>query len=168
MVLLLPVVNRRTPLYGMVSPSRDGEIGARYVGLFGHEPVRGSSSHGGRSALKALIRGLSHGRPACIIPDGPLGPPLELQGGIVTLAQLSGAPIIPFHYEADRQWVAEKTWDKHIIPKPFSRLFVSYGEPIPVPRDLDETNHADFCRTVKEKMLANRQVCIDLAGQGKV
>ncbi len=166
-VLLLPVINRRTPLYGMVSPSRDGEIVARYVGLFGHEPVRGSSSHGGRGALKALIRGLHQGNPACILPDGPLGPPLELQGGVVTLAQLSGAPIIPFHYEADRQWTAEKTWDKHIIPKPFSRLYVCYGEPIPVPRKLDEAEHALFCQKVKEKMLENRQACIDLARGGK-
>lgn len=166
-VLLLPVLNRRTPLYGMVSPSRDGEIVARYVGLFGHEPVRGSTSHGGRSALRALIRGLHQGQPACILPDGPLGPRLELQGGIVTLAQLSGAPIIPFHYEADRQWVAEKTWDKHVIPKPFSKLYVSYGEPIPVPRVLDEALHAEFCDRVKSKMLENRQACMDMAKRGR-
>ena len=117
----------------MISASRDGELIARIARFFGYVPVRGSSSRGGREALSELIGHLKGGHRCAITPDGPRGPRREIKMGVLNLARMTGCPVVPFAFEAEHSWRL-KSWDRFIIPKPFSRAVFVYGNPIKVPR----------------------------------
>ena len=116
----------------MISQSRDGEYAARLVNMLGLNDVRGSSTRGGIGALKELTREMKRGANGGMVIDGPLGPPRVAKLGTVILARLTGAPIIPLAWGADRCWVLN-SWDRFIIPKPFAHVSYIYGEPIWVP-----------------------------------
>ena len=158
-VLLSPYLLRNQNLNAMISSSKDGEIISRVAYRFGIKAIRGSTSKGGIKALKTLLTELRNGHSAIITPDGPRGPAFKLQKGVVIAASRGRAPIIPFHYEAKRQWVAEKSWDKHRIPKPFTTLVVHYGKPIYVPENLDEAAFKEYVQLVENKLLENMQAC---------
>ena len=158
-VLYSPYLNRGRNMAVMISSSRDGELITRVVKRFKNFGIRGSTSRGGLKALKALIKHLKSGGSGAITPDGPRGPAFKLQAGIVTAAANSQAPIVPFHYECTRQWVAEKAWDKHRIPKPFTTFVVSYGEPIPIPRGQEAEEFEKTLLMVEEKLLENMERC---------
>ncbi|EMO56778.1 PF04028 domain protein [Leptospira santarosai str. CBC1416] len=158
-----PYLNRNSGLAILISESKDGDFINQVVHRFGNCSVRGSSSKGGSKALKALITHLKKNLPAGITPDGPRGPALVVQPGLIASAQISQVPIVPFHYECTRQWIVEKSWDKHRIPKPFTTFVVSYGEPIYIPRDLDEKGFEEARLKVEKAMLENRQRSIDKA-----
>jgi lysophospholipid acyltransferase (LPLAT)-like uncharacterized protein len=136
-VFLSPYFLRNQSVHVLISASRDGELIHRVVRFFNNFSIRGSTSRGGIGALKSVITVLRKGSSVAITPDGPKGPAFKVQDGILFAAARSGAPIIPFHYEADRQWVFEKAWDKHRIPKPFSKVICSYGDPVYIPEDLE-------------------------------
>ncbi|MEY2545408.1 MAG: hypothetical protein QOG48_525 [Verrucomicrobiota bacterium] len=112
----------------LISASRDGAIIADVVQRYGFEPVRGSSSRRGSSALLQLADIVASGRDPLITPDGPRGPAYELGGGIIFLAQKTGVPVIPMHMEYSRYWRV-KSWDRFFIPKPFSKVRVIFGLP---------------------------------------
>ncbi|MFC1895203.1 lysophospholipid acyltransferase family protein [Thermodesulfobacteriota bacterium] len=117
----------------LVSQSRDGEIIARVLRRQGHEPIRGSTTRGAVRALAALIRNLQRtGRPSAIIPDGPQGPRYRVQPGVITLAKKTGYPILPVSYGARRRHVF-RSWDRFILPYPFTDCAVVYGTPVSVP-----------------------------------
>ncbi|MDH5655780.1 MAG: lysophospholipid acyltransferase family protein [Spirochaetia bacterium] len=158
-VLFSPYLNRGQNVNVMISASRDGELIKRVVYKFGNRAIRGSTSRGGMKALKTLIDELKRGNPAAITPDGPRGPAFKLQHGIITSASKGRVPIIPFHYEAKNQWVAEKAWDKHRIPKPFTVIVVHYGEPIYIPEDLDDRSYENYAELVEKKLLENMNAC---------
>jgi len=120
----------------LTSRSRDGELVARVVERFGLETVRGSSSRAGAEGLRALARSLRDGRDAVVVPDGPRGPRETVKPGLIALAKLSGAPIVPIAVAASREWRL-RSWDEFRIPKPFSRCVVLFGEPIRVARQAD-------------------------------
>lgn len=163
-VLWAPFFHRKHGIQAMVSPSRDGELIARVVEWSGNHCIRGSSNRGGTRALMGMVRMVRNGSPACVVPDGPLGPPFECKGGIISIAQKTGIPIIPFHYEASRQWVARKAWDKHRIPKPFSVIYMSYGDPIYIPSRLSEEQFEEARKDVEQRMLENMRRCQQAAG----
>lgn len=135
-LLLLPALYGRRGTHALTSRSRDGEIVARWIRRFGLVPVRGSSSRGGREALRALTRVLRDGRDVVVVPDGPRGPREVLKPGVIVLARLSGAPIVPVAVGASREWRL-RSWDEFRIPRPFARCVVRFGEPIRVPRTAD-------------------------------
>ena len=116
------------PGAGLISASRDGDLIADVTKRFGFDVVRGSSSRMGASALRELGEILASGRDVLITPDGPRGPVYELGPGIVFLAQRTGAPVIPVNMEYSSCWRV-KSWDRFIIPKPFSKIRVIIGEP---------------------------------------
>ncbi len=120
----------------LVSPSVDGEIGAMLIGRLNAVAIRGSSSHTGARALRDYYQALvqDHVSPS-ITPDGPRGPPWKAKPGAILLAQLSQRPIVPMSYAASRAWMFH--WDRFVIPKPFARVAVAFGEPIWVPKRLD-------------------------------
>jgi len=163
-VLLSPYLNRGQNVNVMISSSRDGELIKRVVYRFGNRAIRGSTSRGGMKALKTLIEELKNGHPAAITPDGPRGPAFHLQHGIIIAASRGRAPIIPFHYEATGQWIAEKSWDKHRIPKPFSTIVVRYGEPIYIPENLDDESFDHYVGMVENKLLENMRKCQEFVG----
>lgn len=150
---------RNNGAYVLISASRDGEIIHRVVKSFGNDSVRGSTGKSGITALKQLIKKLKEGHSAAITPDGPKGPAFEVQEGILTAAARSGCPIVPFHYEGVRQWVFQKAWDKHRIPKPFSTIVVSWGEPIMVPGNLDTEERDQMVMRIQKAMDENMAKC---------
>jgi len=135
-LLLLPYLYRRRELRALVSRSEDGAMLSDLVRRFGFVPVRGSSSRGGAEGLRALARALGEGYSVVVVPDGPRGPREVLKAGVVVLARLTGAPVVPMALAASSEWRA-RSWDEFRIPRPFSRCVVRFGEPILVPRDLD-------------------------------
>lgn len=131
-LLLLPfVIKRYLPARrgaALISTSRDGEILADLVERFGFEVVRGSSSRKGASAIRQLAEVIASGRDVVITPDGPRGPAYELGQGIVYLAQQSGAKVVPINLEYSSCWRV-KSWDRFILPTPFSTVRVIFGPP---------------------------------------
>jgi hypothetical protein len=126
---------RNRGYWTIISTSRDGEYLDRIFRRFGWRTVRGSSSARGavRAAL-AMTRRLKDGATLAITPDGPRGPSHHVQPGIVFLAQRSGSPVIPAGISASpRRLVA--AWDRYLVPLPFARTALIYGEPIVIPPD---------------------------------
>ncbi|MDP3096471.1 MAG: lysophospholipid acyltransferase family protein, partial [Syntrophales bacterium] len=107
----------------MISQSRDGDLIADVARRLNFRPVRGSSSRGGREALAAMVAELSVHPLAVHAVDGPQGPRGLVKAGIIRMAQLSGAPIIPVYISVNRAWIL-KSWDRILIPKPFSTVWV--------------------------------------------
>ena len=127
----------RAPLSVMISQHRDGEMIARTVQHFGVSTVRGSTTRGGSKALRELLQAVKNGQNVAITPDGPRGPRMRAQSGIVLLARLSGAPIIPATYAVSRRKLTS-SWDRFVIALPFSRGLYLWGPPIHVARDADD------------------------------
>ncbi|MDI6687333.1 MAG: lysophospholipid acyltransferase family protein [Desulfobacterales bacterium] len=122
----------------MVSRSKDGEIAARIIQRQGHEAVRGSTKKGGLRALSMLIKKIKEeNKPGLIVPDGPQGPRCKVQPGIIILAKKTGYPIVPISYSAKKIKVFA-SWDRFILPFPFTKCRAVYGDPIYVPQDADK------------------------------
>lgn len=120
---------------GIVSTSRDGDRLARLFLKVKVHPIRGSSSHRGREALHELIQEIKDGSCAIHALDGPTGPPGIIKPGIIRLAQKTGVAIFPLYLSANRAWRVG-SWDKMLIPKPFSTVTLMWGEPFPVLENL--------------------------------
>lgn len=112
------------------SESRDGEIQAGILKRFGFSVVRGSSKRKGDRALLGMVEGLRKGKDVAIAVDGPRGPVYEAKQGVVYLAGKLNKPIVPGITSAKRFWILEKIWDKLMLPVPFTRGVLVYGEPI--------------------------------------
>lgn len=121
----------------MTSASQDGEIIAATVARFGCDAVRGSSSRRGVSALLGLIDWIREGYDVAIVPDGPRGPRYRLNPGVVKLAEVTGARVLPIRIEYSAYWTF-RSWDRFRLPKPFSRVDVYLGPCVDIPSDLDE------------------------------
>jgi lysophospholipid acyltransferase (LPLAT)-like uncharacterized protein len=119
----------------LISQSFDGELITRILKLFGFDAVRGSSSRGGRQGLLGLKHKLDAGRTAIFTADGPLGPIYQTKMGPIKLGQLSGKPVGAFHLEPEHAWKLN-SWDHFKIPKPFTRIVVSWAQWTHVPSDL--------------------------------
>lgn len=122
----------------LVSPSRDGEWLTQVVGRLGFGVIRGSTRQGPVGAVRQMVEVLQMGSDIAITPDGPLGPPQQVQPGVVYVAKQSGCPIIPFSFDCHSKWVL-KSWDRFIVPKPFSRGVFTWGEPLYVKSDASES-----------------------------
>ena len=119
----------------LISQSFDGELITRTAQHFGYGVVRGSSSRGAGEALIGLKRSIESGRSAIFTADGPRGPAFRTKMGPIKVAQMTGAPIQSFHVQPERFW-ALRSWDSFMVPKPFSRIVVSWTRPVHVPTDL--------------------------------
>jgi lysophospholipid acyltransferase (LPLAT)-like uncharacterized protein len=152
---LLPLTyyHRNRDITTIISRSSDGEYIARLVEGWGYEIVRGSTSRGGSSALRRLVKAARAGRSLAITPDGPRGPRQTLQPGVITAAQMTGLPIIPLACGASRAWWPG-TWDRFCVPKPFARVQLYYGEPRPVPRDATEAELRRHAEELEAEMNA--------------
>lgn len=113
----------------MVSTSKDGSLMAFVIQRYGGGTSRGSSTRGGVSALKGLVRLMHEGYRASIAVDGPKGPFHRVKPGIFELSRLAHARIVPMGAAPRRTFVFEKSWNKAKLPKPFTRLVVQFGEP---------------------------------------
>lgn len=130
---LLPLLwyHREQGVAILVSEHRDGELVARAASSLGLRLIRGSTTRGADRALISLVRELQAGHEVAITPDGPRGPAGKFAPGALIAAQRSAAPIIPVVAVADRAWRL-KSWDRFMIPKPFARVTIAYGNPAKV------------------------------------
>jgi lysophospholipid acyltransferase (LPLAT)-like uncharacterized protein len=135
----------------MVSASGDAEFVARILARQGGASVRGSRNRGGLAALKGLIGLMRQGYNAVIVADGSKGPARVMQAGAVLLASKSIAPILPMAVAADRYWTF-RSWDRTLLPKPFARLDLWYGEPMTVPEKAG-AEEIERCRLEMEQRL---------------
>ncbi len=128
--------NRDSGIVILVSQSKDGDLIDAVLKKLGFNTVRGSSSKGAISALKALVREVLQGRSVALMPDGPKGPRYEVKEGVLALSKLTGVPIIPVSVVYSSYWELN-SWDRFMIPKPFSKVIIGYGEPFLVDSDMD-------------------------------
>ena len=130
---LLPLLwqHRGEHIAIVISEHKDGEIIARIAHALGYHTVRGSTTRGGSRALIGLIRVIAEGYDGAVTPDGPRGPARVFAPGTAVAAQRSGALIVPIRAKAARAWRLE-SWDRFIIPLPFTLVDVSYGPATPV------------------------------------
>jgi lysophospholipid acyltransferase (LPLAT)-like uncharacterized protein len=146
----------------MISRSFDGECIARIAEKLGFRPVRGSSSRGAVGAMIGMREELEQGHPAVFTADGPRGPIYVAKRGPVLLAKNTGHKICCFHIALERAWIL-KSWDRMMIPKPFSRASFYISSPLEVPLHATEAQleslHAemqmalDRCRVAAEERL---------------
>jgi len=147
---------QRKPTPGMaamVSASRDGGFLAAVLERFRVQPVRGSSSRRGPQALLELTSWAERGYDLAITPDGPRGPVYVVQDGVMSLAQLTGLPIVPFSFYA--KWkIRVKSWDRFQIPLPFSYCEMHLGRAMFVPRDATEEQREQLRRQLEAELSA--------------
>jgi len=126
----------------MVSTSKDGGYLVRVLERFNLICVRGSSSRRGNAALLEMTRLIEAGADAGITPDGPRGPKYQVADGVISLAQLTGAPIIPISYVLSRK-IELNSWDSFMIPLPFGWATLRVGAPVSVSAaaDAEEREH---------------------------
>lgn len=131
-LLIFPLVLRRffSNRHGaaLISASRDGDLLSDAIHRFDYDVVRGSSSRLGATALLQLGDVLARHGDVVITPDGPRGPAYELGPGIIFLAQKTGAAVLPINMEYSSCWRV-KSWDRFIIPRPFSKVRVIIDRP---------------------------------------
>jgi lysophospholipid acyltransferase (LPLAT)-like uncharacterized protein len=136
---MLPLLGRsrwKRPIAVMTSASKDGDISTATLVLFGIESSRGSSTRGGSKALRGMLRAARAGRNIVFTPDGPRGPAGVVKDGVIFTAQAAGLPIVPMGFAA-KKYKRLNSWDRMVIPMPFSKGVIVYGEPMAVPRDGD-------------------------------
>ena len=137
---------RRHPDYFLlISPSEDGDLLARLARLMGYSVIRGSTYKKAVSAARSLIKVLRRNQRIIIIADGSRGPRCVAQPGSVQLAGITGAPIFPMTFGAKNK-VVLNSWDKFVIPLPFTRCTLNFSSPISLPPKSSE-------QTIEEKRL---------------
>jgi len=147
------MVHRRHPrkLAALVSASKDGALLAAVLGKFGVEQVRGSSSRRGPQALLELTSRGEEGFDLAVTPDGPKGPRYVAQAGVISLAQVTGFPIIPVTCNTYFK-VCLKSWDRFQIPLPFSRCELILNQPILVPREAGADRREELRKELEKSL----------------
>ena len=125
-------LRRRPDFYLLISPSEDGDLLARLARLMGYSVIRGSTYKKAVSSARALIKVLQREERIIIIADGSRGPRIKAQPGSIQIAGITDAPLIPMTFGAKRKFELN-SWDRFVIPLPFTCCTVSFGQPIPIP-----------------------------------
>lgn len=142
---------RQYPGVALISASRDGEYIARIAQRLDFATVRGSSHRQGVGALKGLLKAMKEGRHVGLVADGSQGPARRAQPGAVFLASKTGAPVLPMVWSADRCKIFG-SWDKTVLPLPFSRIVMRYGRPLHVPKNLNDEGIEQHRLLLEEQM----------------
>jgi lysophospholipid acyltransferase (LPLAT)-like uncharacterized protein len=150
----------------MVSEARDGEWVAALVERMGFKPIRGSTSRGGRAALKHIVKDARKGYSVAITPDGPRGPFASVGPGALFLARLSGLPIVPAGVTARDRWEMP-SWDKFQIPKPFTTVVLLGTKAIIVPRRAGE-EEIEKCREELREALIQMNALAERVARGEI
>ena len=150
---MLPLIyhHRNEGIVVLVSEHSDGEYITRVIHEHGFNTARGSSTRGGVKGLKGILRAAREGKDLGFTPDGPKGPRHEFKWGALVAAQLTGLPLVPIGVGADRAWYLN-SWDRFMIPKPFSSVGIRYGAPRWVPRDASEGTLKQIARDLEEEL----------------
>lgn len=151
----------------MISRHSDGDLAAAIVEKLGAKTARGSTSKGGMTAFRQVIKMIDQGLIAGITPDGPRGPARRLQEGVISLGQISQRPIIPVSFSA-RHALRLKSWDRFLVPLPFTSASMVYGEPIMIPRKMDKAMKESYRIRVEEELDRVTDLSDELVGQPKL
>lgn len=135
----------------MISQSRDGDFISRIVQKIGWKPVRGSSSRGGKQALRAMVEGVMKNPIGFHIVDGPNGPPRIIKPGLIALARDADAVITLGLISYEKAWIAN-SWDQFMVPKPFSRILIRAGSTFPVPEKMNDDEFEAFRKKVEDAL----------------
>ncbi len=128
-ILPLAYIFRGIGVTAVVSASKDGDRATAVAQRWKHETIRGSSSKNQVSVIRQCSRALRANRGIVIIPDGPHGPREQVKPGAAIIALMTNAPVYPVFALPDKPWRLN-SWDRFMIPKPFSRITVRFGEPL--------------------------------------
>jgi lysophospholipid acyltransferase (LPLAT)-like uncharacterized protein len=131
-MLIFTYSHRKRKIHVLISQHQDGEFISRIIHRLGFVSVRGSTTRGGSRAIFEMCEKTSSGFDVAISPDGPRGPGFQVHPGIIYTAQRSGMPIVPITNSAKNRWNLS-TWDRFLIPKPFSKAVIMLGKPMYVP-----------------------------------
>ena len=134
-LLVLTYTHRRQGIRILISQHRDGEFISRIVEKMGYFPARGSSTRGGFKAVLDMVKN-SQGYDLGIAPDGPKGPRHQVQPGGAYISSRTGLPLVPISNSAQSAWFL-KSWDRFMIPKPFSQVVVIIADPIWISQEAD-------------------------------
>ena len=135
----------------MISQSRDGELISKIAKLSGWNPVRGSSSRGGKEALRDMIANLKKTKLAGHILDGPRGPSGIVKAGVIRLVHATDAVIVPVSVSAENAWYFN-SWDKFLLPKPFSNVSLRFGNMLIFDKVKDEESFEKQRKLLEEIM----------------
>jgi len=152
-VMVMPLAARGLRMCIMNSRSRDGEIATRALRRWGIHSVRGSASRGAVAGFLQLVRAFREGYNLAIVPDGPRGPCCRAKKGVGHLARVTGAPVFPVSYAASRS-LSLRSWDRLVVPLPFSRVVLLVGEAVSVPRDADRSTVEGYRREIERRLNA--------------
>lgn len=142
--VMMPCCWRRgVPNRVLISEHGEGPLITDMISHFGLGTVRGSTTEGGATAVRAMVKAIKRGACGTITPDGPHGPAMRAADGIISVARMSGVPILPISFSAEK-CVRLKGWDRLVLPRPFTRGVIIWGRPIHVRRraTLDEVRTA--------------------------
>lgn len=135
--MIASILFRNKGFWVIISKSKDGDIQTHVFENLGFKIIRGSTGRGGERALIESIRELRKGATMAITPDGPRGPSQVVQGGVLLMAKKAGALLVPVGISAKPRALAS-SWDRYMIPLPFARCVMNFGEPIRVPSDASD------------------------------
>ena len=162
MFMMSTMWRKGVPVGMLISRHRDGELIARTLRHLGVDAIRGSTSRGGGGALREVLRALKSGQCIGFTPDGPRGPLMRASDGVISAARLAGVPIVPAACAVSRRKVLS-SWDRFVIPFPFSRGICIWGEPLSVPRNADretvEASRRSLERSLNEISAAADRYC---------
>lgn len=146
----------------MVSTSKDGELMDRVIQLVGGRTSRGSSTRGGASALKGILRLSRSGWRPSVAVDGPKGPIYKVKPGVFEISKLIGGQIFPLAVACDRKWLFRKSWNQTFLPKPFARVMVVWGEGLEaIGRDQDSRDPA-LAKSLEDALNDTKQQAANL------
>ncbi|MDA0653165.1 MAG: lysophospholipid acyltransferase family protein [Proteobacteria bacterium] len=140
-----------TPFNMVVSQHRDGQLIARTIGHLGFGSILGSTTQGGSTVVRSVLRALKAGECVGLTPDGPQGPRMRASPGIVQMAKLAGVPIVPIAFAA-RPNKLIKSWDRLMVPLPFGRGVIRWGKPLEVARDADEAAVRNAAKLLEDRL----------------
>lgn len=150
--LIKQLAKQKFPVTIMISLSKDGDLAARLGEKMGAKVVRGSPTKGGTEGLRGLYRSVSkEKRSILILPDGSKGPIYEAKMGLVVLSRMTQAPVLPVSCFASDYWRV-RSWDRMIVPKPFSKVVINVGDEISIGRNAQD-EALESCRQSVENSL---------------
>jgi lysophospholipid acyltransferase (LPLAT)-like uncharacterized protein len=141
--VMMPYAYPGDRMVTLSSRHRDSLMLARVMQRFGIEQAWGSSTRGGVAGLREIVRRIRSGYDAGFTPDGPKGPRRRVQPGVIAAARLSGSPVVPVAYSA-RPFRRLRSWDRTLLPLPFSRGLFLYDEPLEIPRSAGDEEQEEL------------------------
>lgn len=161
LAFLYPYIKKSECVKMILSPHFDGEIGSLIAEKFGIDSIKGSSSKGSLKLLKEINK--IKNCDIAITPDGPRGPFHKVKNGVIYISKITGYPIIPLSYSVSKG-KRLKSWDKFLIPFPFSKGVYIIGKPFFVPQSLDKSNIESLAKSLEEEMIKIENIADMITG----